>query len=127
MKNFQSLFFAAVSIVLELNKFLQVLLLLLERKMSFVKFIGNFLRPSFYAGHYATISSSVNKQLLAGSPLPLFKMMVIVGTIGYTTEYIGIGRKYYFYLYYYYFLMIYYVYYYLFLFYIYNFIYVYTQ
>jgi len=96
--------------------------------MSFVKFIGNFLRPSFYAGHYATISSSVNKQLLAGSPLPLFKMMVIVGTIGYTTEYIGIGRKYYFY----YFLMIYYDYdydhiYYLFLFYICNFMYVYTQ
>jgi len=96
--------------------------------MSFVKFIGNFLRPSFYAGHYATISSSVNKQLLAGSPLPLFKMMVIVGTIGYTTEYIGIGRKYYFYyyyyyFYYYYFLMIYYDYdyhvYYLFLFYTY--------
>lgn len=61
--------------------------------MSFVKMIGTFLRPSFYASHFAAMSKSVNKQLMQGSPVPLFQMMVIVGTIGYTTEYIGIGRE----------------------------------
>ena len=55
--------------------------------------IGTLLNPGFYSAQYTNLIRSLNKQFIQGSAVPLFQGMVLVGTIGYTAEYFGIGRK----------------------------------
>ena len=54
----------------------------------------NLLKPSWYAGQYRNFVLDVNKQLVAGSIKPLFRGMFYVGALGYTFEYLAVGRKY---------------------------------
>ena len=56
-------------------------------------FAQNFIKPSFYAAHWNDLIVATNKDIRAGSALPMFKGMVVVGIIGYTVEYVTIGRK----------------------------------
>lgn len=59
-----------------------------------LKGLTRFASPSFYKAEYASIVKSVHTDMAAGSIRPLFQGMLLVGVVGYTMEYITIGRKY---------------------------------
>lgn len=52
-----------------------------------------FASPAFYQQEYAKIVKSVHADMTAGSIRPLFQGMLVVGVVGYTMEYITIGRE----------------------------------
>lgn len=56
-------------------------------------FAQNFIKPSFYAAHWNDLIVATHKDLRAGSAVPMFKGMVLVGIVGYTVEYVTIGSK----------------------------------
>jgi hypothetical protein len=63
------------------------------------KMIKNILRlatPGFYKETFATIVKNNHTQMVAGSPAPLFKAMLLVGVVGYAMEYQMVGSKYFF-------------------------------
>ena len=63
---------------------------------SGVSLLSNFVKPSFYATHWNNLVVQTNKDIRAGSATPIFKGMILVGVIGYITEYVGIGSTKYF-------------------------------
>lgn len=59
---------------------------------GFAKGLSRFASPAYYAGEYAKVVKSVSADFSAGSVRPLFQGMLLVGVVGYTMEYIAIGR-----------------------------------
>jgi len=59
---------------------------------GFAKGLSRFASPAYYAGEYAKVVKSVSADFGAGSVRPLFQGMLLVGVVGYTMEYIAIGR-----------------------------------
>jgi len=48
--------------------------------------------PSFYKAQYAGVVRSVHADVVAGNIRPLFQAALLVGVVGYTMEYVTIGR-----------------------------------
>ena len=66
----------------------------INKKMSAIlRIVSPFLKPSLYTNYFWETKSFYHKKVLAGSIEPLFHAMIAVGVIGYTVEYVGIGRK----------------------------------
>ena len=59
---------------------------------SFVGGMARFANPAFYKSEYANVVKSVHGDMQAGSVRPLFQAILFVGVVGYTMEYITIGR-----------------------------------
>jgi len=57
-----------------------------------LKGLARFAQPSFYQAEYAKVLKSTSADFASGSIRPLFQGMLLVGVIGYTMEYITIGR-----------------------------------
>ena len=55
--------------------------------------ITKLISPSFYRHQYAEMIKRTKKDIAAGSIAPLFKSMLLIGTIGYTMEYMNHGSK----------------------------------
>lgn len=61
--------------------------------MTFLRGGLRFASPNYYQAEYANIVRGVHADMTAGSIRPLFQGMLVVGVVGYTMEYITIGRK----------------------------------
>jgi len=61
--------------------------------MGGLKGLARFANPAFYSAEYAKIVKSVAGDMSQGSIRPLFQGILLVGVVGYTMEYITIGRE----------------------------------
>jgi hypothetical protein len=59
---------------------------------SFVGGLARFANPAFYKSEYANVVKSVHGDMQNGSVRPLFQAILLVGVVGYTMEYMAIGR-----------------------------------
>ena len=57
------------------------------------RLITPFFKPSFYEAQYNQVVTRFNKHIVAGSSLPLFTGMLIIGVYGYVIEYVNVGSK----------------------------------
>ena len=55
--------------------------------------IFKLISPSFYVTQYRELVIDLNKKMIKGDPSIFFKSLLLVGVVGYTQEYVGLGSK----------------------------------
>jgi hypothetical protein len=54
--------------------------------------LAKFASPAYYSAVYAQIVANTHKEIVKGSAKPLFQCIAIVGCVGYSMEYLMLGR-----------------------------------